>query len=160
MAYRTHLLVVGNRTIDSPELLAALSQRAEEGPIRVTLVAAAPWEEHDDARARAQRAAAALGERGIEAEVVVGDGDPVVAVQEAWDPRRHDEVVVSTWDPSVSKWLRIGLAQRVERLTGCRVRHVISQQRQPAPASGPLQRERPDLVTTVSSLLGAGRPAS
>lgn len=134
MPYRTHLLVVGNRTIDSPELLSALVARGRQGPLRVTLLAATPWPEREAARRRAQHAAEALAAEGIEADVVLGDGDPVVAVREAWDARLHDEVVVSTLDPSLSHWLRIDLAQRVARLCDCQVRHVVSYAR-PVPAA-------------------------
>ena len=28
------------------------------------------------------------------------------AVSEAWDPKRYDEIIVSTLPPDVSKWLR------------------------------------------------------
>jgi hypothetical protein len=158
MAYRTHLLVVGNRTIDSPELLAALRRRAEACPLRVTLLVATPWAEREAARERAEHAAGTLREAGIETEIELGDGDPVVAVREAWDPRRHDEVVVSTFDPSLSHWLRIDLAQRVERLCGCQVRHVVSYPRPTVPPPRPLQRERPDVMAGIASLLRTGRP--
>ncbi len=39
MAFTTHLLVVANRTVDSPELLDALRERAQRGPIHATLLA-------------------------------------------------------------------------------------------------------------------------
>ena len=37
--YRTKLLVVANQTVDSDELYDALRQRAERGPLAVTLLA-------------------------------------------------------------------------------------------------------------------------
>ena len=96
MAFTTHLLVVGNRTVDSPELLDALRQRAERGPIHVTMLAPSTYAERTQAQRRLQSAAASLEAAGIQAEGMVGDADPIVAVQEAWDPGRYDEVVVST----------------------------------------------------------------
>lgn len=38
MAFTTHLLVVANRTVDSPELLDALKRRAERGAVHATLL--------------------------------------------------------------------------------------------------------------------------
>ena len=43
-----------------------------------------------------------------------------------WDPRRYDEIVVSTLPQMVSKWLHAGLPERIERITGARVTHVVS----------------------------------
>ena len=95
MAFTTHLLVVANRTVDSPELLDALRQRAEPGPIHVTMLAPSTYAERAQAQRRLERAAANLEAAGIEAEAMLGDADPIVAVQEAWNPGRYDEVVVS-----------------------------------------------------------------
>jgi hypothetical protein len=124
MAFTTHLFVVANRTVDSPELLAAIRQRAERGPIRVTLLAPTLWSERQQAQARLDTAVAALKQVGIAAEGVLADADPIVAVQEAWNPGRYDEVIVSTLTEGASQWLQIDLPHRVARLTDCQVRHV------------------------------------
>ena len=50
MAFTTHLLVVANRTVDSPELLDALKERAQRGPIHVTLLAPTTWSERGTTR--------------------------------------------------------------------------------------------------------------
>ncbi len=73
------------------------------------------------------RALERLRDSGLEAGGSVGDGDPVVAVTEAWDPKRYDEIVVSTLPMRFSKWLHAGLPERVGRLTGAPVTHVISE---------------------------------
>jgi hypothetical protein len=124
MAFTTHLLVVANRTVDSPELLAALGERAGRGPVHVTLLAPTPWSEREDAHRRLQAAIDGLGAIGVRAQGALGDADPIVAVQEAWDPGRYDEVVVSTLTEGASRWLQIDLPHRVGRLTDCQVRHV------------------------------------
>src|SRR4051794_10720602 len=93
---RISLLVVTNQTADAPELLSYLKQRAESGPTKVTLVLPTKWTERHDARARADEAVSHLREAGLEAESILGDEDPVIAVTEAWNPRRYDEVVVAT----------------------------------------------------------------
>ena len=67
-----------------------------------------------------------LREAGVPVEGVVGDADPMVAVQDAWDPRRFDEVIVATLPTGVSRWMAADLPHRVERLTGARVTHVVA----------------------------------
>jgi hypothetical protein len=138
MPVRTHLLVVANQTVDSPDLLEALEQRAEQGPIHVTLLAPVLWSEREAARKRVDEACGALRERGIESEAVLGDADPIVAVQETWDPGRFDEIVVSTFTTGASRWMQIDLPHRIAKLTDCTVRHVESH-----PAAAPVAPEPP-----------------
>jgi hypothetical protein len=125
MPWTTKLLVIANRTVASDELLHALRARADAGPIEVTLVAPA-----DSARVSiAQRLAAAVERLAAEGIVVagfVGHPDPLVAVQEAWDPRRFDEVIVVTLPTDVSRWMTLDLPHRIERFTGARMTHVIA----------------------------------
>src|SRR3954469_5329942 len=109
MPVRTHLLVVANQTLDSPDLLDALEQRAAQGPIHVTLLSPVLWSEREAARKRADDACTKLRERGIEPEAALGDADPIVAVQETWHPGRFDEIVVSTFTTGASRWMQIDL---------------------------------------------------
>jgi hypothetical protein len=132
MPWTTKLLVIANRTIDSDELLEALIKRAEAGPVQVTLVAPAssgsgPMSERRAAtQQRLERALQGLQDAGVPVDGVVGDADPMVAVQEAWDPGRFDEVIVATLPTGVSRWMAADLPHRVERFTGARVSHVIA----------------------------------
>ncbi len=126
MAFRTHLLVVANRTVDSPELMSALEERAQSSPLHVTLLAPVLWSERDDARERLDAAVTALREMGMDAEGVLADADPIVAVQEVWDPGRFDEVIVSTFEGGASRWMQVDLPHRVAKLTDCTVRHVVT----------------------------------
>jgi hypothetical protein len=158
MAFTTHLLVVANRTVDSPELLDALRERAQQGPIHVTLLAPALWSEREAARERLQAAVAALDDAGVRAEGMLGDADPIVAVQEAWNPGRYDEVVVSTLTEGASRWLQIDLPHRVARLTDCQVRHVAvpvrgAEQRPPSPPPA----RRPMLESVLSLMRSSTR---
>ena len=132
------VLVVANRTADSEELLAALVERQEQGDINVTLLAPARWETttHDGALAAQKHLQVATGrlhEAGIEAEGVVGNADPFMAVEQTWDPERFDEVIVATLPEHLSHWLRLDLTSRVERLIGRPVQHVIGHERARAP---------------------------
>ena len=121
MAYKTKLLVVANQTVDSDELFATLKERAEHGPISVTLIAP---QDHAGLARRLNAALHRLHEAGIEAEGMLGDVDPCVAVMEVWDPRRYDEVVVSTLPTGTSRWLAIDLPRRIEKVTDAPVQHV------------------------------------
>jgi hypothetical protein len=115
--------------VDSPELAAALAERAAQSPLHVTLLAPVLWSEREDARRRVDDAVERMRAGGIEAEGMLGDGDPVVAVQEAWNPGRFDEVVVSTFSTGASRWMQVDLPHRVAKLTDCTVRHVESRPR-------------------------------
>jgi hypothetical protein len=158
MAFTTHLLVVANRTVDSPELIDALKERAQQGPIHVTLLAPTTWSEREEAQERLATAVAALADDDVPAEGLVGDADPIVAVQEAWNPGRYDEVVVSTLTEGASRWLQIDLPHRVARLTDCQVRHVAVpvrhvEERRPAP----LPPRRSMLESALSLMRSATR---
>lgn len=128
MAYRTKLLVVANQTVDSDELLSALQDRAARGPLDVTLLV--PQDAWSGMGGRMTHALERLQEAGIEARAMLGDVDPACAVIEAWDPRRFDEVLVSTLPESSSRWLEVGLPSRIRRAVDAPVRHVTCR---PAP---------------------------
>ncbi len=156
MAFRTHLLVVANRTVDSPELMAALDERAGASPLHVTLLAPVLWSERDDARDRLDAAVASLRERGLEAEGVLADADPIVAVQEVWDPGRFDEVMVSTFEGGASRWMQVDLPHRVAKLTDCTVRHVVTHPPVAPPAPPAPLPERRGLFESALGLLRTG----
>jgi hypothetical protein len=120
--YRQKLLVVANQTVDSDELYDALYERAGHGPLAVTLLV--PQDQHDGLGHRVNRALLRLHAAGIDAEAMLGDVDPACAVIEVWDPRRWDEVVVSTLPAGTSRWLRIDLPHRITRAVDAPVVHV------------------------------------
>ena len=123
--YRTKLLVVANQTVDSDELYDALHERAERGPISVTLLV--PQDAQSGSAHRMNAALDRLHRAGIDTEAMLGDIDPCCAVIELWDPRRWDEIVVSTLPTGTSRWLRIDLPQRIARAVDAPVTHVVSQ---------------------------------
>ena len=135
MSTPAKVLVVANRTADSDEVHAALVQRAHDGPIVVTLLAPAAWEVVDphggrqSAWRRLNAALTRLTAAGITARGVVGDADPVVAVQSIRAAERFDEVIVATLPRHLSRWLGHDLPQRVEELTGLPTRHVVATER-------------------------------
>jgi hypothetical protein len=133
VTWKTSILVVANVTATSDELLETLEQRAEQGPTSFTLII--PATAFGGGRTAAHETLAAAVERllavGLEADGIVGNGDPIIAVTEAWDPKRYDEIIVSTLPMRFSKWLHAGLPERIERLTGAPVTHVISEPPKP-----------------------------
>jgi len=140
MAWHARVLVIANVTANSPDLLAALKERAERGPIDVTLLMPATgigFAGREEAQGRLDEALEGWREAGFEPKGIVGDPDPVVALHEAWDPRAYDEVIVSTLPGQASRWLQSDLPHRVAQLTGLDVAHVESRER-PQPRSGPL----------------------
>ena len=157
MPIRIHLLVVANQTVDSPELFDALETRAAEGPVHVTLLSPVLWSEREDARKRVDDAVARLKERGIDAEGMLGDADPCVAVQEVWNPGRFDEVLVSTFSSGASRWMQVDLPHRIAKLTDCTVRHVESRPPEPPHPPTPPAPKRGALESIGSLLRTATR---
>jgi hypothetical protein len=156
MAWEFSLLVVANVTARSDELLDCLRDRADRGACRFTLVMPASGA---DAPARLEEALGAMRAAGLDnVEGVVGDPDPVVAVMEAWDPMRFDEVVVSTLPTGSSRWLGLDLPHRLEKLTSVPVRHVVSQPVREVVAGPP--PEQPDRYGVLAPLAAAFRPRS
>jgi len=133
MSWKQNRLVVASQTARSPELLGVLRLRADRAPTSVHLIVpAAPLgEERETAIQTLDAALEQLRGAGLEVDGAVGHPDPLIAVTDVWDPRRYDEIVVSTLPIDVSKWLRAGLPERIERLTGA----VVSQP--PAPPELP-----------------------
>lgn len=141
MAWKRNILVVANVTAASDELVQRMKERAATEDISfMLLVPATPF---GGGRAAASdqlaQACERLREEGLDVDGIVGDGDPIVAVTEAWDPKRYDEIVIATLPMRFSKWLHAGLPERIGRLTGAPVVHVIAQPKHeievgPAPA--------------------------
>jgi GABA permease len=142
--WTTKVLVVANRTIESKEVRDALVSRAGAGPLAVTLVAPASGGGGSMAAVRAvtaqrlEQAVHGLREAGVSVEGVVGDSDPMVAVQDAWDPRRFDEIIVVTLPTGVSRWMAVDLPRRVARFTGARVIHIVAEESVHKASSGGL----------------------
>jgi len=137
MTDKAKVLVVANRTAESPELLAALHARAVHGPCEFTLlVPSTPhglaWaantydagnEEAEDHRT------AFLEELRVEGlnveDAKVGDPDPLAAIQDECNFSEYDEVIVSTLPLHISKWLRVDLPRKAKAATGLPVTHVV-----------------------------------
>jgi hypothetical protein len=127
-------LVVANQTLGGTHLLSLLRELAEQPSSFHVLVPATPprdrlWTEAE-ARAIARRRLDDALERfrsvGIEATGEVGDERPLQAIDDALEGEDFDEIILSTFPPGMSKWLRLDLPHRVEATYGLPVRHVIA----------------------------------
>jgi len=108
-------LVVGNQTLESPELAEAIGYRLATGPATFHIVVPATpiqrgltWDE-DEARAAAQMrlddALDRLRASGATVSGEIGHRDPVEATEDALRGRDVDEVLLSTLPPGISRWL-------------------------------------------------------
>ena len=136
MAEQARVLVVANRTAESPELLAALQERTAREPCEFTLLvpetphglawAADTHAGHEDAERYRQAFIDELREEGIPLrEAKVGDGDPLAAISDECNFNDYDELIVSTLPLRASKWLRVDLPSKAKAATGLPVTHVI-----------------------------------
>ena len=131
------VLVVANRTAESPELREALTQRSQEGECEFTLLVpatphglawAADPEDSGGDEAEGHRTAFLdeLRAKGVNVkDAKVGDGDPLAAVQDECNFSDYDEIIVSTLPLHMSKWLKVDLPHKVGHATGLPVRHVV-----------------------------------
>lgn len=160
MQWTTNVLVVANVTATSPELLAELKARSGAGHTRFMLVVPAQpvVGGRRSAELSLQEALGWMREAGLEVEGRVGSTDPIVAVTDEWDPRCYDEIVLCTLPMRVSKWLHAGLPERVERLTGARVRHVVAEPLKPKVTAGPAPAHEKLGVIAPLSVLSWGAP--
>jgi GABA permease len=126
MTWKANVLVVASKTADSDELLEALRARVARGPAEFMLVLPQNGTDRTSALVALEGALARMREAGLVVTGEVGDCDPLVAVGEAWDPGRFDEVIVSTLPTHSSRWLLIDLPHRVANLTGASVTHVVT----------------------------------
>lgn len=152
MSYTFSVLVVANRTADSPQLLDAMRKRADRGPARFFLLAPASGG-RDAAGRRLEAGLEAMRSAGLRVEGAVGHSTPIDAVADVWDPKRFDEVIVSTLAPSESKWATTSLPQRVARLTNAPVTHVAAAERpttrHPPGGPAPVHHERHGILETL-----------
>ena len=128
MPFTRKILVVAHQTAASDDLVEALRHQAEQGKCRFTLIVPAPaTTPADQVKTTMEGALARMREAGLQnVEGRVGDPDPIVAVMDVWDPMKFDEVIVSTLPTDESRWIELELPERIAKLTGAPVTHVVS----------------------------------
>jgi hypothetical protein len=128
MSAEARILVVANRTAATPGLIAAVRERAAKGPATFTLLV--PNTAHglhrvidpeDQGQSEAEQtlelALPLLEEAaGGPVEGMVGDPEPLAAIQDAINIRGFDEIIISTLPTRVSKWLKLDLPSKAAGL--------------------------------------------
>jgi len=135
------VLVVANQTAESDELLAALRERAGDGECEFTvLIPATPhgltWatnmaadSAHDEAIAHRDALVGRLRARGLPvAGAIVGDPDPLAAIEDATNLGAYDEIVVATLPHHLSKWLHLDLKRKAAHATGLPVTEIETEE--------------------------------
>jgi hypothetical protein len=122
------VLVVANRTAATPPLIEAVHERAERGPCTFTLLV--PHTAHglhrvvdpeDQGMSEAEETLALaipLLEKaaGGPVEGIVGDPEPLAAIQDAVNIHGFDEIIISTLPQRFSRWLRMDLPHKAAGL--------------------------------------------
>jgi hypothetical protein len=127
-------LVVANQTLGGDHLLSLLRELSQQPSSFHVLVPATPPRDHlwteGEARKIARRRLDDALERfrsvGVEATGEVGDERPLQAIDDVLEREDVDEIVLSTFPPGMSRWLRLDLPHRVTATYGLPVRHVIA----------------------------------
>jgi hypothetical protein len=122
------ILILAHKTAATPALLAAVKERASAGPATFTLlvpklthglhkVVDAEDQQEDEAHEVLALALPLLEEAaGGRVDGIVGDPNPLDAVQDAVNLRGFEEIIVSTLPAHVSRWLRLDLPHKLEGL--------------------------------------------
>jgi len=130
------VLVVANETVAGEELVSAIGTLALTQTTTFLVVCPAlntrlkTWtSDEDPARAEAQKRLDAtlerLGSVGIQARGEVGDGDPLVAIEDAIHTFHPDEILISTHPVGRSNWLERGVVDSVRVRFDVPVTHVV-----------------------------------
>jgi hypothetical protein len=135
MSEPAHVLVVAHQTAATPGLLDTVGERAKRSPASFHLVV--PRHPHgihkvvdpqDASSAEAQLVLdAALPKlssvAGQEVTGSLGDSEPLMAIQDAINLGRYDEIIISTLPLGISRWLKLDLVSKARAL-GLPVTHV------------------------------------
>jgi len=130
-------LVVANQTLGGDALLQRIREIISWGPCAFHLVV--PATHGKDHLTYSEGEAWALAEQRLQEGITqfrlegadvtgnVGDASPMLAIADAIRDQSYDEVILSTFPPSISRWMRLDLPRRVKRRYGLPVTHLITQ---------------------------------
>lgn len=120
-----HTLVVATQTVATPDLVNRLKERAGDRPHRYTIIC--PSAEGVSEAEIVRDLAATLAElykAEIDATGQPMSPDPFLAVKNAIEHYRVDEVLISTFAGEGSRWLEEDLVGRVREITEKQVEHI------------------------------------
>ena len=133
-----HTLAVATQTVNSPDLVRRLKERARERPHRYTIVC--PRSEQVPREQVCRDLAATLADlyrEDIDATGQPMSPAPFAAIHNALEHYRIDEILISTLAGQKSKWLEEGLIDKVRGVTDKPVEHVEAGDDVIEPSSGP-----------------------
>jgi hypothetical protein len=122
------VLVVANKTAATPALLDAVRERAARGPCTFTLlvpnsahglhrVVDPEDQDRSEAETTLELALPLLSDAAARrVEGLIGDPEPLSAIQDAINLHGFDEIILSTLPTRVSRWLRLDLPHKVAGL--------------------------------------------
>jgi hypothetical protein len=128
MSSEARVLVVANRTAATPALIAAVKERAAKSPATFTLLVPNPAhglhrvmdpedqsqdEGEETLKGAIPKLEAAVGGH---VEGIVGDAEPLAAIQDAINLHGFDEIIISTLPTRVSRWLKLDLPSKAAGL--------------------------------------------
>lgn len=146
-------LIVANQTLGGEELTEKVSVRIEhgEGQFYVVVPLSEPETEvpasiphdpafrmpvdpesaddaHEEARRRSEHRLRAMIDKvvalGGQAEGEIGAPDPFKAAQQVLEGERFEEVIISTLPVGISRWVKMDLPSRIQRVVDCPVTTV------------------------------------
>lgn len=120
-----HTLVVATKTVAAPDLVTRLKERASVRPHRFTIIC--PRTEDVTEKQVARDLASTLAElyrADIDATGQPMSPDPFLAVRNAIEHYRVDDVLISTFAGERSQWLEANLVGRVREITDKSVEHI------------------------------------
>jgi hypothetical protein len=124
----SHVLVVATKTVNAPDLVSRLKERAATRPHRYTIIC--PRSEDVAEEQVTRDLAATLAELyRVDVDATgtpISSGDPFLAVRNAIEHYRIDEILISTFAGEESRWLQSDLIGRVREITDKPVSHVES----------------------------------
>jgi hypothetical protein len=126
------ILIVANKTAESPDLLEALKAKGTEHEYVLVVPAsggvlekaADPDAAREHTEPHLEAALEKMRAEGFNVDGTIGDSDPIAAVQDAANFTEFDEVIISTLPQRASKWLKLDLPSKAQRATGLPVTHV------------------------------------
>lgn len=136
----TVTLVIANRTASTDTLCDHLKEKAADGGSPRLFIVVVPQEGGEGhhahrARGRLNQLLDRLRAEGLLAAGMIGDPDPYIAAKNGLQLFRVDEVVVSTYGPERSRWLRADVVERIRKAAHVPVDHVVAEDRESASVS-------------------------
>src|SRR5690349_19465680 len=119
------ILIVADRLLGGAELRERLALKKSTDP-DIELFVLVPRHTGDETAAAGD--GSALADLKYKVDGAVGDSDPLVAVKNVLKEQPFNEIIVATPPAGRSRWVRMDLAHRMERVTKLPVEHLAGEE--------------------------------